>query len=249
MWPKYLATALAFRGHLKAAFEAYQPLMTKPDTNPWGDFSDPLPDLALFDVVPSGYAAQIFRKALRPDAWSKNPNFMEVHFLGLPWYLAQGDTTSLARYVMRAEASGRNADTPTAELRARYLGAAARAYLMLARRDSAGALRAFQRLSEDLCIVNSCAIQKLTEARLLRARGENRAAGALIDRWRWALGNSPIFVLATLERGRIAESLGDRDPAIKSYRFVSDVWRNADTGLQPYVAEARTGIARLSGGN
>ena len=52
-------------------------------------------------------------------------------------------------------------------------------------------------------------------------------------------------VLATLERGRIAERLGQRDKAIQSYRFVADVWRNADPELQPYVGEARDGLKRV----
>jgi eukaryotic-like serine/threonine-protein kinase len=248
MWPKYLAGALAFRGHLKASFEAYEPLVTKPDTNPWTNFADPLPDLALLRVVPSGYDAQIFRKAVRPDgAWSTDPYFTEVYLLGLPWYLAKGDTGSLARYAQRAEAAGRHPDSPILELRSRYLGGAAKAYLTLARGDSTGALRAFQRLPEELCVVNACSFQKLTEARLLRARGENRAAGELMDRWLWSLGASPFFVLGTLERGHIGEELGDREHAARAYRFVADAWRRADPELQPYVAEARAGIARLSG--
>jgi eukaryotic-like serine/threonine-protein kinase len=248
MWLKYLAGALAFRGHLKAAFEAYEPLVTNPDTNSWTDFADPLPDLALLGVVPSGYDAQIFRKALRTDgAWSANPYFTEVYLLGLPWYLAKGDIGSLARYAQRAEAAGRHPDSPILELRSRYLGGAAKAYLTLARGDSAGALRAFQRLPEDLCVVNACSFQKLTEARLLRARGENRAAGALMDRWLWSLGASPIFVLGTLERGHIGEELGDRKKAAQAYRFVADVWRRADPELEPYVTDARAGLARLSG--
>jgi eukaryotic-like serine/threonine-protein kinase len=248
MWLKYLAGALAFRGHLKASFEAYEPLVTKPDTNPWTNFADPLPDLALLGVVPSGYDAQIFRKAVRPDgAWSTDPYFTEVYLLGLPWYLAKGDTGSLARYAQRAEAAGRHPESPILELRSRYLGRAAKAYLTLARGDSAGALRAFQRLPEDLCVVNACSFQKLTEARLLRARGANRAAGELMDRWLWSLGPSPFFVLGTLERGHIGEELGDREKAARAYRFVADVWRRADPELQPYVTEARAGIARVGG--
>ena len=33
--------------------------------------------------------------------------------------------------------------------------------------------------------------------------------------------------------------------AIQSYRFVADVWRNADAELQPHVAEAREGVKQL----
>jgi len=56
-----------------------------------------------------------------------------------------------------------------------------------------------------------------------------------------------VGVLATLERGRIAERMGERDKAIESYHFVAEVWRNADAELQPHVAEARESLKRLTG--
>ena len=49
-----------------------------------------------------------------------------------------------------------------------------------------------------------------------------------------------------LDRARIAESLGEREKAIDSYRFVVDVWRHADPELEPYVREARAGLGRLA---
>ena len=54
------------------------------------------------------------------------------------------------------------------------------------------------------------------------------------------------FVLATLERGRVAERMGEREKAIGSYRFVTDAWRRPDPELQPYVHEAREALARLA---
>ena len=50
-----------------------------------------------------------------------------------------------------------------------------------------------------------------------------------------------------LERGRVDERLGKKDEAIIAYRFVADVWRDADPELQPYVAEARAALKRLGG--
>ena len=49
-----------------------------------------------------------------------------------------------------------------------------------------------------------------------------------------------------LERGRVAERLGERARAVEAYRYVSAIWRNADRELQPYVTEARAGLARLT---
>jgi hypothetical protein len=66
----------------------------------------------------------------------------------------------------------------------------------------------------------------------------------VLDRWVWT-GLGPFFVLGVLERGRIAERLGERRKAIDSYQFVVDVWRHADPELEPYVREARAALERL----
>ena len=62
----------------------------------------------------------------------------------------------------------------------------------------------------------------------------------------WSGDVSPLFVLATLELGRIAERLGDTRKAAECYGFVTATWRRPDPELLPYVAEAREGLARLS---
>ena len=75
-----------------------------------------------------------------------------------------------------------------------------------------------------------------------------RRDGALLERWRWGAGGSvpARFVLATLEHGRVAERLGEREKAIESYRFVTEAWRRPDPELQPYLTEAREALARLA---
>jgi hypothetical protein len=50
-----------------------------------------------------------------------------------------------------------------------------------------------------------------------------------------------------LLRGRVAERIGEREQAIRSYSWVAGMWRNADRELQPYVSEAREGLVRLTG--
>jgi hypothetical protein len=93
--------------------------------------------------------------------------------------------------------------------------------------------------------VNDCFYEKLIEARLLTSQGQARQAGAVLDRWVWS-GERPLFVLGVLERGHIAESLGERQKAMDSYQFVVDVWRRADSELQPFVVEARNALTRLT---
>jgi hypothetical protein len=45
----------------------------------------------------------------------------------------------------------------------------------------------------------------------------------------------------------VHEQLGNRDTARAGYAFVTAAWARADSALQPYVAEARAGLSRLSG--
>ena len=70
---------------------------------------------------------------------------------------------------------------------------------------------------------------------------------SLLERWRWSNNGTPLFVLATLELGRIAEAAGDRRTASDHYGFVTAAWRRPDRELLPYVEEAREGLARLVG--
>jgi hypothetical protein len=163
---------------------------------------------------------------------------------GLPWWLARGDTASLARFALRAGQEAHTQRTARGKLQGRYLNAAATAYLALARADSVGALHLFRSIPDTLCIENDCFYEKLTEARLLTSQGQARQAGAVLDRWVWS-GCCSLFVLGLLERGRIGEGLGERQKAIDSYQFVVDAWRHPDPELEPYVREARAGLERL----
>ena len=247
---QYLATALAFRGHLHAAAETNRRLVAHPEDSPWTSFPDPFLELALLGAIADSASRRAFAQAWEPRAdwggmvtpWGRlvTPR----HLRGLPWWFSRGDTAALARFEQRAATLARSARSPIAMLRARYLAHAATAYLTLARADSAAALRLFQAIPDTLCIAADCFFEKLTLARLLAARGEDRGAAELLDRWQWVEGNTPSAVLATLERGRIAERLGESGKAVACYRFVADVWRRADPELQTYVTEAREGFRR-----
>jgi len=57
---------------------------------------------------------------------------------------------------------------------------------------------------------------------------------------------APSEILWTLERARVAERLGEREKASQDYQYVANVWRHADPELQPYVTEARAGLARVT---
>jgi len=248
MWPQYLAGALAYRGHLHEAYQTNRRLLGDPAASKWSQFYDPFLDLALLGAVPDSMAATVFARALEPTTvWGSGLNLR--HLQGLPWWLAHRDTASLTRFAARAAEETRRPNPPRVVLRAQLLGATSTAYAILARGDSSGALRHLEAIPDTLCLVDfssHCFHLNLTLARLLAARGDDRRAGALLERWRWAAGASPWFVLATLERGRVAERLRQREKAIDSYRFVTEAWRRADPELQPYVTESREALTRLA---
>jgi serine/threonine-protein kinase len=246
MYHQYLALELAYRGHLQEAYAADRRLLLDPGASPFTDFLDPFRALGLLHVLPESLTAATFRQALEPGpGWPMPPLGTARELRGLPWWLARGDTASLAAFASRAEQEARTQESARGKLQTRYLHAAATAYLALARADSARALRLLQSIPDTLCLVNDCFYEKLTEARLLTTRGQARQAGAILDDWVWT-GGGPLFVVGVLEQGRIAERLGERDKATRSYQFVVDVWRRADPQLQPLVVEARNALARLT---
>jgi hypothetical protein len=246
MYDQYLAILLAYRGHLHQAYAADRHLLLDPNASPFSAFLDPFLSLSLLGVIPESLAASTFGRALEPGkAWPMPPFNTSRYLRGLPWWLARGDTASLARFALRAEQEARRQTSAGGKLRGRYLHLAATAYLALARPDSAQALALFQAIPDTLCVATDCFYEKLTESRLLNAFGQKRQAGAVLDRWVWS-GEGVFFVLGVLEQGRIAESLGERQKAIDSYQFVVDVWRHADPELEPYIRDARAGLERLA---
>jgi hypothetical protein len=246
MYRQYLALLLAYRGHLREAYAADRRLLLDPSASRFTAFLDPFRTFALLGVIPESLSAATFGQALEPGKAWPQPSFGPARKLrGLPWWLARKDTMSLARFARRAEQEARTQTSARGQLQSRYLHLAATADLVLARADSIRALRLFEAIPDTLCLENDCSYEKLTEARLLTSRGLARQAEVVLDRWIWS-GGGPLFVIGVLERGRIAEGLGERLKARDSYQFVVDVWRHADPELEPYVREARAGLERLA---
>jgi DNA-binding SARP family transcriptional activator len=246
MYHQFLAIELTYRGHLHEAYSADRRLILHPNASRFSHIGDPFRALGLFGVIPESLSAATFRHALESgEAWPDPPFALPRQLRGLPWWLARGDTASLARFARRAAQETHTQRSPRGKLRSRYLHAAAIAYVALARMDSVRALRLLQSIPDTLCLENDCFYEKLTEARLLTSQGQARQAGVVLDRWVWS-GRDPLFILGVLERGRIAEGLRERQKARDAYQFVADVWRHADPELEPYVREARAGLQRLA---
>jgi serine/threonine-protein kinase len=242
-----LARVLAFRGHLAAATALAGDPAGPGRTPVTLAFVDPFQELALLGAVPDSLAERAFRSGLSPgvDWGGRSAPVLPAVLRGARWWLARGDTVGLARLAGRAAEVARAGGSPVAGLRGSYVEAVAGAYLALARGDSAAAVGRLQAIPDTLCIVVPCFQEKLSLARLLAARGEDQAAADLLDRWFLVWEATPSAVLAALDRARLAEQLGDRQKAEERYRFVAEVWRNADPSLQRHVTEARAGIVRV----
>ena len=225
-----VARTLLSRGHLRASRE-FLPGHTR---------SLFFPEAVLLGAVPAESAAVVFRDRLAGP--------VSHRLVGaFPWWASQQDTTSLRQAEVHADSLALRDPDPTGRARARYATAAASAYLLLARQDTAAALERLLALPESDC--PPCYLDRFTLARLLVDGRRDR------DAWRILQGEhrfstldpTPTEVLWALLRGRVAERLGEREPAIQSYAWVVGMWRNADPELQPYVREARVGLERLTG--
>ena len=161
----------------------------------------------------------------------------------LPWWAARRDSAAVKAIERSTDSFARTAGLEVDRGIARYTADAARAYLALLRHDTATAVRRLEALPDSLCPL--CYLQRMTLGQLLAAGGDDRKAAALLDRWLIDL-TLPSSVIWALERARVAERLGERDKAIRGYQYVADLWRHADPELQPYVTEAREGLARLT---
>jgi len=222
------ARQLMTRGHLAKAYPLLQ------DTTwLWAD-------AALIGAIPPDTVAAVFGRRL---AGPVSQPLLEA----FPWWAGRRDTASLTVAAARADSARRLGADPTTRSRARYGAASAAAYLALARRDTADALERLARLQPDGC--PGCYLDRLTLAQLLTAQGRDQEAWSIVsaDHPSLTLSPFPTAVLWVLLRGRVAERLGDRQTALRSYGWVAAMWRKPDAVLEPYAAEARAGLERLAG--
>ena len=187
-------------------------------------------------AVPAERAAATFKEALSDTAASLAGAY--------PWWASRRDTASLRLSVAHAESLGRS--DPARRPRAAYLAASAKAYLALAKGDTAGAIQQFLVLPHGAC--PSCYLDQLTLARLLVDRRRDQEAWPILkgEHVSSTMTPFPSAVLWSLLRARVAERIGEREVAIRSYSWAAGMWRNADPELQPYVSEAREALARLT---
>jgi hypothetical protein len=91
--------------------------------------------------------------------------------------------------------------------------------------------------------------ERLVYAQLLARTGRDRDAARILNQIPVPQRERsyPGEVLWQLERGRVHERLGNPVIAERCYRYVVDVWRNADPRLGVYLRQAREGLRRITG--
>src|SRR5262249_25160881 len=164
----------------------------------------------------------------------------------IQWWAARHDTATLRELGRRGLAEALGGSNVYARSNAAGDAALSPVGLALAQRDNAEASRLMLSVPDSLC-PNFLPFH-LLKAHLLAQAGRDREAAVLFDR-------TPLYnpedrsastVLGLLERGRVAERLGDRRKAIECYQLVLDLWRHAAPELRPFLDEARSGLQRLT---
>jgi DNA-binding SARP family transcriptional activator len=224
--PRYWRTAPVVVNRNLAASLAYRGHMRESVEMAGGEyatwFQALMPEAAMLGFIDAEVADSSFADWLELEKF--DPNVM-AHELW--WWAARSDTAAIQRYLERG---GHESISLAA--------------LALARGDTADAILRLEtiepgRLGSNLTV--------LVRARLLVAVGRDAEAlevlqGRFINDW-------PLASRVTwmLERARLADRLGQTETALRDYRFVSQVWADADPELQAIVREAEEAVARLGG--
>ncbi len=235
------ALTLAYHGHLR---NAYANLRLTGGMLPDLTFAE----LALLGGVPRNAAAATFARWLRDGRFRSLSGYWsgEVIEGALEWWAESGDTGSIRAFTRRIDSWIDSSANPGQRILLRFAAASASAYLAVARHDTADALRRFALVPDSLCF--GCYLERLTRTRLLALKGQNEEAARLLDeRAHTRAEILPSEVSWALERARVNERLGNREKAIQNYAFVARIWANADSSLQPVVAEAHAALRRLGG--
>ena len=224
-----LPSVLAARGHVH-------------DAAPRSPIPALLTQYALVGAIPRDSATRLAR------SWVASPG--DGLLFAMPLLAAARDTAGISTAIRKVEAARQHPPPnlpPIVKDFFGYLLVAQRAYLALARGDSAEALRLFD-ARPDTAAFGANVIDDLVHAQLLAVRGRPADAAALLERPPVGFnpGVSVIEILRALERGRVNERIGNRERAVEGYSFVVKAWRNADSELQPYFEEARVALARLN---
>jgi serine/threonine-protein kinase len=213
----YLPVQLAYRGRMR---EAYDLIGNRPSRL----FAQFVP----FGIIPKDTIQSVYSRWLAQKA-------PQTH-TALPWWASNRDTLSIKKLIaIYEEEVGKTKD----EVRnmAQYNASAARAFLVLARGDSAGATKAFQELPDSLCL--RCDFDRLETARLLTRAGNLDAADRIL-RQRLYSAVTPMEITMAFNRAQLASKTRKPEVGKAASGFVVDAWERGDPEVQPIVTQART---------
>jgi tetratricopeptide (TPR) repeat protein len=160
----------------------------------------------------------------------------------LPWLARRGDTLAIARLEREVSQRAGPPGAPAAQY-GPLVAPAIRTYAALARNDTASAFRILQSTPDSVCVA-LCQEMQLIKARLLRERGRNAEAQALLN-LEWPDLSRIGYTLLMLERGRVADAMNQREAAIDAYSYAVQGWGAGDSLAQQVIAPAREGLRRL----
>jgi hypothetical protein len=224
--PRYWRTAPVVVNRNLAASLAYRGHMRESVELAGGEyatwFQALMPEAAMLGFIDAEVADSSFADWLELEKF--DPNVM-AHELW--WWAARSDTAAIQRYLER----GGHEQISLAAL-------------ALARGDTADAILRLETIEPGWLGSN---LTVLVRARLLDAVDrDSEALEVLQSRYinDWPLVSRVIWMM---ERARLADRLGQKEQALRDYRFVGQVWADADPELQPIVREAEEAVKRLGG--
>jgi hypothetical protein len=214
-----LASQLALRGHIDEAWS----LAVKSK-------SYVAAEIVALGLIPPDSAI----KVLRPWLNEQNDAFV-APFAVLAMV---GDTATLLSSTKTMESVAQR-DTARRAI-FEYISGSLRAYTALARRDTAAATKLFDALPDT---VINFPVDLFTRARLI-GRTDPQRAIKLLERY--SAQTDLIFAARELERGRLAERIGDRETAVDAFSYVATVWSKAEPQqLKDGAKEANDALKRL----
>lgn len=221
-----LPLQLAYRGHMREAYDIIG-----------GEPSRLFPQFAQLGIVTPDSARQVFSRWLT----TKRP---EAHN-ALSWWSSVRDTASIKQLLNLYESNVAKADRNQRAM-ASYHVSSARAFLILARGDSAGATKAFAELPDTVCL--RCDLDRIEAARLTARSGNLEGADRLL-RQRLYSAITPIEIAIAFERAQLAARQKKADAGKATSGLVISAWQGGDPEVQGVVTAARKLLTSFGGLN
>ena len=215
-----LASQLALHGHIDEAWSIAA-----------ANKSYLAAEIAGLGLVPTDSALKIVRP------WINERN--DAFFVTMVVLAMAGDTASLLAQVPKMERAAAVDTSPNAPV-IKYVLSALRAYAALARHDTTHATQLFAALPDSVLTIP---FDLFLRARLV-GRQDPKSAIELLERY--SPSADLLFVARELERGRLAEKIGDRERAVDAFSYVAAIWAKADhRQLKDAAKEANDALKRL----